>query len=158
MSSRIAKVHADEHDEFEKWYYDTLELQGHACAICKRPFGDTRSDRPCVDHDRRHCTGARHCRFCRRGLLCSSCNLAIGLLQDSIEILQSAEYYLHNANTNLNGVAPTSSRRREKLPRTKLTEKQRQEMRTLRRSGVSIDDLAKQFKVSRVYARRISAG
>lgn len=64
--------------------YDAIaESQDGACAICKGP-----PTRPflCVDHD--HDTNAI------RGLLCNSCNSALGLFKDSPEILQAAITYL----------------------------------------------------------------
>lgn len=62
-----------------------------ACDICGgRPQrGDGRTSRLCIDHD--HRTG----EF--RGLLCSSCNIGIGKLQDDPEILRSAIEYLVRA-------------------------------------------------------------
>jgi hypothetical protein len=62
-----------------------LESQGGVCAICK---GD------------RNGPGARfHVDHCHdndkvRGLLCSRCNTAIGLLQDNPELAESAASYL----------------------------------------------------------------
>ena len=62
-----------------------LELeQDHACAICRRPFELGRA--PHVDHD--HATGKV------RGLLCGSCNRAIGLMSESIARLTAAAAYL----------------------------------------------------------------
>jgi hypothetical protein len=59
--------------------------QGGGCAICRR------HKRLLIDHN--HTTGAF------RALLCSSCNTALGLLQDSPEILQEAIAYLNRWDT-----------------------------------------------------------
>jgi hypothetical protein len=70
-------------------YNKMLESQNDVCAICgkeetqKNQFGVIRLS---VDHD--HKTGKV------RGLLCSKCNRAIGLLNDRIEILDKASDYL----------------------------------------------------------------
>ena len=60
------------------------EAQNGVCAICRRvarmPWG------LCVDHD--HATGRV------RGLLCRPCNSALGLLQDSPEVIREALQYL----------------------------------------------------------------
>lgn len=56
------------------------------CSICKRQFRSKRDKH--VDHC--HASGAI------RGILCSSCNTAIGKMQDSVVLLQSAISYLTN--------------------------------------------------------------
>lgn len=72
-------------------YKAMLDKQGGLCAICRQPErainASTRAvaSMP-VDHD--HRTGKI------RGLLCSHCNRAIGLFQDSPQILKSAINYL----------------------------------------------------------------
>lgn len=58
--------------------------QDNACAICHQPCPSGRA--LAVDHD--HTTGAI------RGLLCANCNRALGLLQDSPEVVASALAYL----------------------------------------------------------------
>lgn len=65
--------------------YDRMfEDQGGMCAIC---FGPPKSGRRmAVDHD--HETGAI------RGLLCNTCNLAIGHLRDDPMVVASAAVYL----------------------------------------------------------------
>lgn len=65
--------------------YDRMfDKQGGMCAIC---FGPPKSGRRmAVDHD--HDTGAI------RGLLCNTCNLAIGHLRDDPMIVASAAVYL----------------------------------------------------------------
>lgn len=70
-----------------------LESQGGCCAIC-------RADRPGgkgdwhTDHDHACCAGGRSCGKCVRGLLCSKCNQALGLMHDDVTILQNAIGYL----------------------------------------------------------------
>lgn len=71
----------------EKQYDEMLESQGFGCAICKsKTTKDQRSSRLVVDHC--HTTGKV------RGLLCSACNKAIGLFEDSTEALTLAISYL----------------------------------------------------------------
>ena len=68
--------------------YDAMyEEQKGKCAICGSTNPKTpKNGRFCVDHD--HVTGKV------RGLLCSSCNRGIGLLQDDYEIILNAYKYL----------------------------------------------------------------
>lgn len=71
--------------------YDAMfEVQGGLCAICLQRNIENR--RLAVDHD--HRSGKV------RGLLCGSCNKALGLFRDSPQILTAALAYL------LKGVAP----------------------------------------------------
>ena len=71
----------------EKQYDEMLELQHFGCAICKSVHTKSSvAKRLVVDH----C----HTTKKVRGLLCSSCNKAIGLLEDSTEFLSSAIRYL----------------------------------------------------------------
>ena len=74
------------------YYNDLLIEQNHACAICKNPETITNGvkslnkKRLAIDH----C----HKTMKIRGLLCHKCNVSLGALNDSIEILQSAIDYL----------------------------------------------------------------
>lgn len=74
-------------------YDRLLAQQGGRCAICKEPSGGGRSKphhkRLCVDHD--HDSGRV------RGLLCDSCNLAIGYA-GTIEVLLAAVEYLRSSH------------------------------------------------------------
>lgn len=74
----------------ERSYADLLAAQGGRCAVCgsadPRRKGDTNF---VVDHD--HATGRV------RGLLCHHCNRALGLFQDSEELLLKAAAYLSKA-------------------------------------------------------------
>lgn len=71
----------------EKIYDEMLEKQNYSCAICgSKESGDKRTSRLAVDH----CHEKGHVR----GLLCGSCNKALGIFKDSKEILKSAIRYL----------------------------------------------------------------
>jgi hypothetical protein len=65
-------------------YTNLLKKQNNRCAICGNEPHTKR--KLCVDHC--HVTGNI------RGLLCDSCNTALGKFQDSIEILDKAKKYL----------------------------------------------------------------
>lgn len=70
-------------------YENLYVAQGGLCAICSRPETKKLAGkllRLCVDHN--HTTGKV------RGLLCSRCNVAIGLLNDDLLMLQAATEYL----------------------------------------------------------------
>jgi hypothetical protein len=72
-------------------YFSLLKNQNGLCAICNNPekLIDPRTQRIrkiCVDH----CHKSKKIR----GLLCSNCNRGLGLLKDSIKILESAIIYL----------------------------------------------------------------
>ncbi len=75
-----------------KEYENLLEIQGGVCAICLRPESlkvaafSRRKKSLCVDHD--------HKTLRVRGLLCNSCNAAIGKLGDDIESMKRACAYL----------------------------------------------------------------
>jgi len=65
--------------------YDLLlASQGNKCAVCQEDFSRT----PHVDHD--------HDTDVVRGLLCSQCNTALGLLKDSARIAFLAASYLQS--------------------------------------------------------------
>jgi hypothetical protein len=66
-----------------------LQEQGGACAVCKtkEPDGNGRWR---VDHC--HVSGKV------RGILCSSCNLALGLMKDNIASFRRAIIYLNKEN------------------------------------------------------------
>lgn len=80
-------------------YESMLSDQGNTCAICDGK--ETRIDnrygataRLAVDHDHACCPGDTSCGKCIRGLLCHSCNTAIGKLKDDPAILRKAANYL----------------------------------------------------------------
>jgi len=65
-------------------YLGILEKQNNKCAICKCSFIDKND----IHFDHNHNTGGN------RGILCGSCNLAIGKFKDSQELLKNAIAYL----------------------------------------------------------------
>ena len=70
-------------------YNQMHEAQNGVCEICGKPETATRNGKVkwlAVDHD--HTTGEI------RGLLCAHCNTAIGKLEDSIDVMESAIRYL----------------------------------------------------------------
>lgn len=70
--------------------YDALmEKQAGVCAICGEPETQTYQGNPkCLAVDHCHDTGAV------RGLLCSKCNVAIGMLNHDLGLLDRARVYL----------------------------------------------------------------
>ena len=74
----------------EQW--EALFLsQGNKCAIC---LSDSPTGRGWhIDHDHECCPGRKSCGKCIRGILCSNCNTAIGLLKDDeVRISNALEY------------------------------------------------------------------
>jgi hypothetical protein len=67
----------------ESDYQILFDNQYGCCVICKQP---PQVKNLCVDHD--HKTGVI------RGLLCNSCNGALGLFEESLELLEKAARYL----------------------------------------------------------------
>lgn len=77
-------------------YEALLAAQGGACAICDRPqWGN--GNKYAVDHDHACCPGVKSCGKCVRGLLCNSCNSALGMMDDQPERLRKAAAYLEGA-------------------------------------------------------------
>lgn len=67
------------------FYASLFEKQKGVCAVCKRAENG-RYKHLSIDHN--HTTGKI------RGLLCNNCNRALGLLKDSVEVLEAAKHYL----------------------------------------------------------------
>jgi hypothetical protein len=68
-----------------KEYYELLKEQDNKCAICGRDSFEFKKLLS-IDHD--HETGKV------RGILCNSCNVAIGLFQDDLDIIKNAHTYI----------------------------------------------------------------
>lgn len=76
-------------------YRAILTTQDHCCAICKRHENEIILALH-VDHN--HITGKV------RGMLCSSCNQALGLLKDNPELCRLSAIYLEIDGNNLNKI------------------------------------------------------
>lgn len=97
-AAHLDKYRANERDQRLMAHGISLEqfahmvrVQENRCAICRRERQTTRWH---VDHDHRCCPGVYSCGKCIRGLLCGSCNLAVGALGDSVAGLMQALQYL----------------------------------------------------------------
>lgn len=71
---------------------EMAKAQGNSCKICRISFEDAAAMH--IDHC--HTSGRV------RGLLCSKCNQAIGLLQEDPEIIREAARYIEAASSNDN--------------------------------------------------------
>jgi len=73
--------------------YIQMELDRNGlCDICKKP--EPYRKRLSVDHDHSCCPGSESCGKCIRGLLCTRCNQALGMFDDSVDRLKRAIAYL----------------------------------------------------------------
>lgn len=73
-------------------YDQILAGQGGVCAGCGA--APPQHKRLAIDHDHRCCPMRKSCGHCVRGLLCSSCNLALGLAKDDPDRLLGLVRYL----------------------------------------------------------------
>jgi hypothetical protein len=76
-------------DEYEVM----LATQGYGCAICGKSEA-VNGRMLAVDHDHACCGSETACKSCVRGLLCSTCNLHLGAVGDSITHIESMAAYL----------------------------------------------------------------
>ena len=74
-------------------YNKMFEEQKGKCAICGIHQSELKISLS-VDHDHSCCNGEKSCGKCIRGLLCQKCNAAIGMLDESIELLTKVKFYL----------------------------------------------------------------
>lgn len=87
----------------DKSYSKILETQNYKCAICRLSI--EKREQQHVDHDHKCCVRpARSCGKCVRGILCNSCNAALGHFKENIQIFEAAIIYLRrygaHAQTN----------------------------------------------------------
>ena len=85
IMNKALKQYGITHEDYERMYLQ----QGGVCAICEE--SETYAGRTNLSVDHCHSTGKI------RGLLCASCNMALGKFKDSKELLEKAVRYL-NAN------------------------------------------------------------
>lgn len=78
-----------------QWFDQTLKSQGGRCAVCGVDDPGTRGW--AVDHDHRCCSAPQPettCGTCIRGIVCTRCNLTLGQVDDSPELLNKMIDYL----------------------------------------------------------------
>lgn len=83
-------------------FENILHKQNGKCTICRsilRIKGSNGQDKFQIDHDHKCCPSSKTCGNCIRSILCSRCNLVIGLMEDNPEILQNAANYLEGRLT-----------------------------------------------------------
>ena len=71
-------------------YSSLFVKQNGQCAICYMPSDSNFH----VDHDHACCSGPKSCGVCVRGLLCTRCNLMLGIAKDSVSVLRAGARYL----------------------------------------------------------------
>lgn len=54
-----------------------------------------------IDHDHSCCPQGKSCKRCYRGILCSQCNMALGLLHDNIDTIKLLAEYLDRYNNSI---------------------------------------------------------
>jgi hypothetical protein len=69
--------------------FELKRKQNHCCAICKKDLEAGKKTH--VDHD--------HFTLKVRGILCSNCNLGLGMFKDNPEYLENAITYLQRNNS-----------------------------------------------------------
>lgn len=73
--------------------HELLETQDYGCAICRVGLHPTAH----IDHNHACCPGKGSCGKCVRGILCNSCNTALGSLREDPEIIRNALSYLERS-------------------------------------------------------------
>ncbi len=85
-SHMLLKLYGIDSEEYDK----LLHSQNGVCAICKQPeTHKLRGKVPPLSVDHNHDTGKI------RGLLCNTCNRAIGLFRDDPKLLKTAAWYIN---------------------------------------------------------------
>lgn len=65
-----------------------LRIQENACAMCRESFKE--GQRICIDHDHACCPSEmKSCGKCVRGLLCLTCNVALGHIERKYEMARA---------------------------------------------------------------------
>jgi hypothetical protein len=88
---KMKKYYGMTYEEFDA----KLEKQDNKCLICGL-HKDEQTKRMSVDHDHSCCPGKETCGKCIRGVLCSTCNLALGGFKDNKVLLQRAIDYIES--------------------------------------------------------------
>lgn len=85
------------HNTTEEAHTTLLAKYDGMCWSCKDRVATV------IDHDHACCSGAYSCGYCIRGVLCSQCNTALGLLKDSRYYIENLLEYLTTAPITQSG-------------------------------------------------------
>ena len=99
--SRVRKYNYAKHNITIEQWENMLNKQGGVCAACGEQNSAERNLH--IDHDHSCCEGTYSCGKCIRGLLCSQCNTALGLLGDDINKVMNLAAYLVSHENVLTG-------------------------------------------------------
>jgi len=87
-------------------YHQMIEDQNGRCAICKRLFTNDKAMSPHVDHD--------HSTKWVRGLLCNTCNTAIGMFREDPYVMAAAiDYIIYNSTPTEFSFSPLPNPQRQ---------------------------------------------
>ena len=81
-------AHYKRHRLTDEQYSSLLAKHDGLCHLCLEAPATH------IDHDHNCCSGNRSCGKCVRGILCSSCNTALGLFKDNRDTIARIESYL----------------------------------------------------------------
>lgn len=88
-------------------YEQRLKEQDYRCALCGEMETAARGEQVwdlAVDHDHECCPEkSTSCGKCVRGLVCSRCNIGLGMFGDDVEVMLSAVEYLEFWNSQRGG-------------------------------------------------------
>jgi hypothetical protein len=83
-----------------KWRVKGLPPSIQVSTVCE--LCGTGDRRLVIDHDHACCPQGKACGRCFRGMLCQPCNVALGMLQESPDLLRrAAEYIEHHRERQL---------------------------------------------------------
>lgn len=80
--------HHKRHGLSDDQYDFLINLHGGMCHLCLTKEASR------IDHDHSCCNKNRSCGKCVRGVLCNSCNTAIGLLKEDAQTINRIEEYI----------------------------------------------------------------
>lgn len=87
------------HNLSTEGFENMLSQQNYCCASCENEFDLGALHKIHVDHDHKCCNDKASCGKCIRGLLCSQCNTAAGLMKDDPVKLRLLASYLEKYET-----------------------------------------------------------
>jgi hypothetical protein len=95
--NRSRKYQLSKYGMTELDYEKLLASQNSVCKVCKTNNPGSNYTKFAIDHDHSCCPGlANSCGQCVRGLLCSRCNMVLGMVSDDTYLLDELIDYLQS--------------------------------------------------------------